>query len=119
MNILLAMVRHAVVVGHKICKLPKRSILSTIVSTVKDVFRVIVVYLAVECSGCFCSHDVYLPLATVVVYVLWLASCASAALTSGRTSRPKMIISSSLGQPEMMNCVTPILLYSRKQFAIS
>src|SRR5437879_11405918 len=43
----------------------------------------------------------------------------SALLTSGRTSRPKISISSSFGQPEMMNCVTPMRLYSRKHSARS
>ena len=37
----------------------------------------------------------------------------------GRTSRPKICISCSFGQPEMMNWVTPASPYSRNADATS
>src|SRR5262245_24671572 len=40
-----------------------------------------------------------------------LQETRSACLTSGTTSRPKVITSSSSGQPDMMNWLTPIRLY--------
>ena len=47
------------------------------------------------------------------------ATMTALRLARGYTSRPKIIISSSLGQPAMMNCVTPIRLYSRNAAARS
>ena len=51
-------------------------------------------------------------------YLRQLRPC-SACLTSGTTSRPNVITSSSSGQPDIMNCVTPIALYARSASAIS
>src|SRR5688572_5886969 len=38
-------------------KLAKRTILVAVVSAVEDVFRMVVVHLAIEGSGCLCCHD--------------------------------------------------------------